>query len=112
MRREPMELLRSPIVKRGAAILATKEIIDRIREARQPKRSFVRRNIGKLALVAGGTIAFVAWRRLNAPQAVYGSTPPGRGEPSIEPGERLSAPLRAPEEATETAKRPVPTGSS
>jgi hypothetical protein len=107
-----MELLRHPLVKRGAAVLATKEIIDRIREARRPKRSFVRRNFGKLALVAGGTIAFLAYRKLNAPQAVPGSTSPGRGEPSIEPGERLSAPMRAPEEAIDTAKRPVPTGSS
>jgi hypothetical protein len=107
-----MGLLSHPLVKRGAAVLATKEIIDRVREARQPKRSFIRRNIGKLALVAGGTIAFVAWRRLNAPQPGYGSTRPGQAEPSIEPGERLSAPLRAPEEATETAKRPVPTGRS
>jgi hypothetical protein len=107
-----MRLLSHPLVKRGAAVLATKEIIDRVREARQPRRSFVRRNFGKLALVAGGTIAFVAWRRLNAPQPGYGSMSPGRAEPSIEPGERLSAPLRAPEEATDTAKSPVPTGKS
>jgi hypothetical protein len=105
-----MRLLSYPIVKRGAAVIAAKEIIDRVREAREPKRSFVRRNFGKLALVAGGTIAFVAWRKLNAPQPGYAVGSRGTAEPSIEPGERLSAPLRAPEEATETAKKPVPTG--
>ena len=46
----------SPLVKKVAAALALKEVVDRVQEARRPKRSFVGRNKGKalLAAVAGG----------------------------------------------------------
>ena len=42
----------SPIVKKVAAGLAIKEVIDRVQEARRPKRSFVARNKGKVLLLA------------------------------------------------------------
>lgn len=46
----------SPIVKKIAAGLAIKEVIDRVQEARRPNRSFAARNKGKVlwaGLLAG-----------------------------------------------------------
>lgn len=46
----------NPIFKKALAAVAVKKVVDRIQEARAPRRSFVRRNSGKLLLVAlGGT---------------------------------------------------------
>lgn len=51
----------SPLVKKAAAALALKEIVDRVQEARRPKRSFVARNKGKAlwaALLGGGAYLY------------------------------------------------------
>lgn len=108
-------LLRRPLVRRAAAVIAAKEIIERIQEARQPKRSFLRRHGGKLALLAVAGAGFYVYQqqraRLGAEQ-VFSSQGPVRREPAVEPDERLDAPLLAPEEATQAAKEPASTPSS
>ena len=51
----------SPLVKKAAAALAIKEIVDRVQEARRPKKSFVARNKGKAlwaALLGGGAYLY------------------------------------------------------
>ena len=51
----------SPLVKKAAAALAIKEIVDRVQEARRPKRSFAARNKGKAmwaALLGGGAYLY------------------------------------------------------
>ena len=51
----------SPIVKKAAAALAIKEIVDRVQEARRPKQSFAGRNKGKAlwaGLLAGGAYLY------------------------------------------------------
>jgi hypothetical protein len=51
----------NPLVKKVAAGLAIKEVIDRVQEARRPKRSFVGRNKSKAlwaALLAGGAYLY------------------------------------------------------
>lgn len=51
----------SPLVKKAAAALAIKEIVDRVQEARRPKQSFVGRNKGKAlwaALLGGGAYLY------------------------------------------------------
>lgn len=51
----------SPLVKKAAAALAIKEIVDRVQEARRPKKSFVGRNKGKAlwaALLGGGAYLY------------------------------------------------------
>lgn len=53
----------SPLVKKAAAALAIKELIDRVQEARRPRRSFVARNKGKAlwaALLGGGAYLYKA----------------------------------------------------
>ena len=46
----------SPLVKKAAAALAIKEIVDRVQEARRPKQNLVARNKGKVlwAALLGG----------------------------------------------------------
>lgn len=54
-----------PIVKKAAAALAIKEIVDRVQEARQPKKSFIGRNKGKAlwaALIGGGAYLYKTGR--------------------------------------------------
>lgn len=51
----------SPLVKKVAAAFALKEIVERVQEARRPKRSFVARNKGKAlwaAVLAGGAYLY------------------------------------------------------
>lgn len=51
----------SPIIKKAAAALAIKEVVERVQEARRPKKSFVGRNKGKAlwaALLGGGAYLY------------------------------------------------------
>lgn len=51
----------SPLVKKAAAALAIKEIVDRVQEARRPKQNFAARNKGKAlwaGLLAGGAYLY------------------------------------------------------
>ena len=105
-----MSVLSSPLVKKAATALAIKEIVDRVQDARRPRKSFLRRNFGKLALLAiagGGAYIYQQQRAASSPS--FGNagryTPPR--EPSIEPDERLDSSLKAP---AETSKTPSPTG--
>lgn len=52
----------NPILKKVLAAAAVKEVVDRVQEARAPRRSFIRRNLGKLALVAAGTTALYIYK--------------------------------------------------
>ena len=51
----------SPVLKKLIAGVAATKAIEKIQEARQPRRSFVRRNIGKILFVglAGGIATFL-----------------------------------------------------
>ena len=50
----------SPVLKKLIAGIAATKAIEKIQEARRPRQSFVRRNVGKLLLVgvAGGIAAY------------------------------------------------------
>ena len=105
-----MPLLRNKLIKRIVAALAIKEVVERVQEARQPKRSFLRRNAGKIALLALAGAGFYAYQQRSGRPSLPGS-PTGSGfnatrEPSVEPDERLDAPLLAPSttEAPEPAR--------
>ncbi len=104
-------LLRQPLVRKAVAALAAKEVIERVQEARRPRRSFLRRHAGKITLLALAGAGVYVWQQQRSAQGLqsqWGGTP--AHEPAIEPGERLDAPLRAPEEATETSTEPSPAG--
>ena len=106
-------ILRKPIAKKVIAAVAVKEIVDRIQEARQPRKSFLRRNSGKLILLAVAGGGFLAWQRsrLNGIDTFgLSSVQPPRRDPAIEPDERLDTALRVPE-ATEPSTTPSPTGA-
>ena len=105
-------LLKNPLVRKVAAGVAAKEIIERIQEARAPRKSFVRRHIGKIAVIglAGG--AYYVYQRSKLTPALPSQRPyepPQRREPALEPGERLETPLRAPETTIDT-ESPAPAG--
>ena len=104
-------LLKKPLAKKVLAAVAVKEVVDRIQEARAPRKSFIRRHWGKLALLglAGG--GYVAWQRSQqAGAASFGQSAvqPTRRDPSIEPDERLDKQLRVPEASTEASNTPAP----
>lgn len=104
-------ILRQPLARKAIAALAVKEVIDRVQEARKPRRSFLRRHAGKITLLALAGAGIYVWQQQRSSQGLqsqWGTTP--SREPSIEPGERLDAPLRAPEEATESSTQPAPAG--
>ena len=105
-----MSILRSPIVKKAATALAVKELVDRVQAARAPRKSFLRRNFGKIALLAlAGAGAYVFQQQRASSSPSFGDagryTPPR--EPSIEPDERLDSSLKAPAESDKT---PTPAG--
>ena len=52
----------NPMLKKIVGALAVKEAVDRIQSASQPKRSFLRRNFGKLVLLALGGGALYMYR--------------------------------------------------
>ena len=81
----------NPIVKKAAAAVAVKQVIDRIQEARAPRRSFVRRHSGKLILVALGGAGFYLYKSGKVDQLMGGgstgyqdSYPPGPGTQGFE----------------------------
>ena len=105
-------LLKNPVLRKVAAGVVAKEIIERVQEARAPRKSFIRRNLGKIAVIglAGG--AFYIYQRSKLTPALPSQRPyepPQRREPAIEPGERLETPLRAPETTINT-ESPAPAG--
>lgn len=75
----------SPLVKKAAAALAIKELIDRVQEARRPKRSFAARNKGKAmwaAVLGGGAYLYKTGRLGPLVNQAKGLT----GRSSSEPG--------------------------
>jgi hypothetical protein len=105
-------LLRKPLAKKVVAAVAVKEIVDRIQEARQPRRSFLRRNAGKIVLLGLAGAGFVAWQRskLTGIESFgQAGAIPSRRDPAIEPDERLDTSLRVPE-TTEASTTPSPAG--
>ncbi|MEA2453290.1 MAG: hypothetical protein QOG04_2000 [Actinomycetota bacterium] len=109
-------LLKKPIAKKVMAAVAVKEIVDRIQEARAPRKSFLRRHWGKLALLAVAGGGYVAWQRSQqaAADSLSGfgqsSVQPTRRDPSMEPDERLDTQIRVPDSATEPSNTPSPAG--
>jgi hypothetical protein len=103
--------MKQPLAKKVVAAVAVKQIVDRIQEARAPRKSFLRRHWGKLAVVALAGGGYVAWRSQQAAADSFGAgaVQPSRREPSIEPDERLDTQIRVPE-ATETSTTPSPAG--
>lgn len=81
----------SPVLKKLLAGFAATKAIEKIRDARRPQQSFLRRNVGKLLFVglAGGATAYLF--RSGKLQSVTGSTsngyreeyPPGPGTEAI-----------------------------
>ncbi|MGH2754141.1 MAG: hypothetical protein ACRDLB_06870 [Actinomycetota bacterium] len=84
----------STIVKRALAALAVKEIIDRVQEARKPKKSLAARLFSPLGLVAIGGGIFYLYKN-------------GKLDPVIEQGKNL---MGHSDEGTYTP--PAPTASS
>ena len=52
----------NPALKKVLAAVAVKKVVDRIQEARAPKRSFVRRNLGKLLFGAVGVTGLYLYK--------------------------------------------------
>ena len=106
-------ILKKPLAKKVLAAVAVKEVVDRIQEARAPRRSFVRRHWGKLTLLALAGGGYLAWQRSQqggADSFGQSSVQPPRRDPAIEPDERLDKQLRVPEAATEASSTPSPAG--
>jgi hypothetical protein len=108
-------LFKNSLVKKFAAGLAVKEIVDRVQEARQPRKSFLRRHSGKIALLALAGGGYYVWQRSQVGPSLPSQRPyepTQRREPAIEPGERLETPLRASETSTidTTSESPTPAG--
>jgi hypothetical protein len=103
-------VLNNKLVKRAAAAVAIKEIIERVQEARAPKRSFVRRNFGKLALLGAAGLGFYVYQQRSGQISLPGASGPLGGpatrEPSIEPDERIDTPIPS---HTDTTRSPQPT---
>lgn len=103
-------MIDNKLIKRAAAALAIKEIIERVQEARAPKRSFIRRHIGKIALLGAAGVGYYVYQQQRAGQislpggSGYGST---SREPAIEPDERVDTPLPT---QTDAPRTPQPTG--
>ena len=88
----------NPILKKAAAAVAVKKVIDRVQEARAPRRSFVRRNSGKLFLVALGGAGFYLYKSGKVDQLMGGgstgyqdSYPTGPGTQPFESSSSLTA---------------------
>ena len=76
----------SPLLKKVAAAFAIKEVVERVQEARRPKRSFVSRNKGKalwLALLGGAAYLYKNGKLQPMVQQAKGLT--GRSDSSYEP---------------------------
>ena len=99
-------MINNKLVKRVVAALAIKELVERVQEARQPRKSFLRRNLGKLALVGLAGAGFYAYQQRSSQSSLPGSGNFSGGfgsrEPSIEPDERMDSPLLAPGATQET----------
>lgn len=105
-------MINNKLVKRAVAALAVKELVERVQDARRPKRSFLRRHIGKLALVSLAGAGFYAYQQRSGQISLPGSGSSAGGsfgsrEPSIEPDERIDSPLLAPG-ATQESPTPEP----
>ena len=107
-------MLNNKLVKRAVAALAVKELIERVQEARAPKKSFIRRNFGKLALLGLAGAGFYVFQQQRAGQISLPGASQSTGgynptrEPSIEPDERVDSPLLAPGATTDTELSPQP----
>ncbi len=103
-------MLRNKLVKRAVAALAIKELVERVQEARAPRKSFLRRNFGKLLLLAGAGAGFYVYQQQRAGQISLPGTSGSLGgsfgsrEPSMEPDERVDSPLLAPGATQETTE--------
>lgn len=78
----------SPLVKKAMAALAVKEVVDRVQEARRPKKSFVGRNKGKAlwaAVLGGGAYLYKSGKLGPLVQQAKNLTGRSSG-PSAEPG--------------------------
>ncbi len=64
----------NPALKKVLAAVAVKQVVDRIQEARAPRKSFLRRNFGKLAFVAVGVTGFYAYKSGKIDQLLGGSS--------------------------------------
>ena len=64
----------NPILKKVLAAAAIKQVVDRVQEARAPRRSFIRRNLGKLALLAAGGTALYVYKSGAADQFLGGGS--------------------------------------
>ena len=102
---------RNKLIKRAAAALAVKEIIDRVQEARAPKKSFLRRNSGKLALLGLAGAGFYIYQQQRAGQISLPGATTGTGgfsptrEPAIEPDERIDS--RLPSDTSTRSPQPT-----
>lgn len=104
--------MNNKLIKRAVAALAIKELIERVQDARAPKKSFLRRNFGKLALLGAAGAGFYVYQQQRAGQISLPGANAGPGgsfsrEPSIEPDERRDTPIPSQTDATPT---PQPTG--
>ena len=52
----------NPALKKVLAAVAVKKVVDRIQEARAPRRSFVRRHLGKLLFGAAGATGLYLYK--------------------------------------------------
>ena len=106
-------MINNKLVKRAVAALAIKELVERVQEARRPRKSFLRRHIGKIALLAAAGAGFYAYQQRSGQISLPGTSASSGGgfgsrEPSIEPDERVDSPLLAPG-ATQETPAPQPT---
>ena len=105
-------MINNKLVKRAVAALAIKELVERVQEARQPRKSFLRRNLGKLALVGLAGAGLYVYQQRSSQISLPGSSNSlgggfGSREPSIEPDERVDSPLLAPGATQETSPEPA-----
>ena len=97
----------NPALKKVLAAVAVKKVVDRVQEARAPKRSFLRRNLGKLLFGAAGATGFYLYKNGSLDKLMGGGSTGYRDSYPTGPG---TEPIQAsPGASTPADDRPLET---
>ena len=76
----------NPALKKVLAAVAVKQVVDRIQEARAPRKSFIRRNLGKLAFLGIGATGLYLFKSGKVEKLMGGGSNGYREEYPAGPG--------------------------